>query len=151
MRQKAIGLAIAALAVAGCGVASSPEPTSVFLGDATPGPMSIATEASPDPSGACAGAAIRGLLIPAPKVGFMLLSNGQGHAVIWPFGYSGRWDTGGAVLLDRSGAVVAHEADGIAMYGSLDTSGTLRACDDPRVVITDPAPQLPPLPTISPT
>jgi hypothetical protein len=140
-------LVIAVAVTAACGSAGSPQPTSVFLADATPGPMAIETEPSQDSSAPCLGTQVDGLLVPAPQVGFVLFVNGQGHAVIWPFGYSGLWQSDGAVLLDRSGTVVAHEADRISLLGSIASSGVVHPCYDPYIRITVPAPQLPPLPT----
>jgi hypothetical protein len=106
---------------------------------------------SPDPSAVCPGTEVDGLLIPVPEAGFALFVNGSFHAVKWPFGYSAQWQSDGAVLLDRTGTIVAHEADGISLLGAIAPSGVVHPCFDPQIKIIVPAPQLPPLPTLSPT
>jgi hypothetical protein len=147
----ALALVVTASAAAGCGSAPSPQPTFVFHEDATPGPVTLVTEPSSDPSAGCSGTEVDGLLMPVPNEGFALFINGDIHAVRWPFGYSARWQSDGAVLLDRSGAVIAHEADGIRLLGSIAASGVVHPCFDPQVRVAVPAPDLPPLPTVSPT
>lgn len=91
------------------------------------------------------------MLLPVPNAGFAMFMDGEFHAVRWPFGYSARWQSDGAVLLDRSGAIVAHELDGISLVGSIAASGVVHPCFDPQVRIIVPAPERPPLPTVSPT
>jgi len=55
--------------------------------------------------------------------------------VIWPNGYSARDDGGRIVVLDATGAVVAHEGDRVAIGGGeIDAQGTWMGCGGTTVL-----------------
>lgn len=78
-----------------------------------------------------------GRLTPDPRSGLGLAtSNGEVRAMIWPFGYTGREEPDGAVLVDPDGHIVAREGALVRFVGATATSepGWSYACSGIGVV-----------------
>ena len=55
--------------------------------------------------------------------------------VVWPYGYAARDDGGRFVVLDASGAVVAHEGDRVSIGGGeIGTDGTWGGCGETTIL-----------------
>jgi hypothetical protein len=65
-------------------------------------------------------------------------SSGVVHKTLWPFGFSARGTSGGVVLVNGDGAVVAREGDSVQFGGGeMDNAGTWLACSDIRFRLTN--------------
>lgn len=125
-------LALLALAVTGCSVFPSPEP-SPRPGEAVP----LLTQPSPQPGEACAAGRIGGVLTADPTYGLGLSSDGAVRGVIWPHGYSARHEPGGIVLIDRLGQIVAREGDRIVMGGFMSDDHVNHPCYSPNLEVVE--------------
>jgi hypothetical protein len=62
--------------------------------------------------------AVEGRLVRHPISGLGLeKDNGVVRGVLWPFGWSARWDGDQIALINRAGQIVAREGDQISMSG----------------------------------
>lgn len=78
---------------------------------------------------ACDQALLAGELVRSSQSGLAIRSADQTTEVVWPFGYSAsQQQSGGVVLRDETGNVVAHEGQRVEMAGGLDANGTWKAC-----------------------
>ena len=101
------------------------------------GSIALHTLAEPPKStDVCEAASIGGFLAPDAAYG-LGLRDGEGkvHGVIWPYGFTGRRDINGVLLIDPSGNVVAREGDKIAMRGAYGDDGTQHPCSDPALQV----------------
>jgi hypothetical protein len=78
----------------------------------------------------------QGTLVREERSGVALRDvQGLVRQVIWPRGYSARDDGGRIVVLDATGAVVAHEGDRVAIGGGeIDAQGTWMGCGGTTVL-----------------
>jgi hypothetical protein len=123
-RLSAVLLACMALAVGGCTV-------SLKTASRPPGANDV-----------CEAALIGGYLVPDGTYGLALRdADDRIQGVIWPYGYAGRRELAGVVLLDGDGQVVAQEGDLVQMRGARGDDGTNYPCSEPelRVIEEDPA------------
>ncbi len=123
-------LAFLALAVTGCTVSPTADP-SPSPGEA----VSLQTQPSPAPGEACAAARLGGVLTADPTYGLGLRRGDTVHGVLWPYGYSARYEPGGIVLIDRTGRIVAREGDQIAMGGFMSDDGVNHPCYTPYLEV----------------
>ncbi len=100
-------------------------------------PMGLRTQ--PAPISACMDALATGVLVTSNLSGLAIrIDDGDIQEVEWPFEYTARRDTGGAVLLDSVGVEVAREGQLIQMGGGTGADGVFYAC--PGSISVVPAP-----------
>jgi hypothetical protein len=116
-------LVVAALVVAGCGVVPG-------QGNATPGPISLRTAASPVPESPCAGTTVEGTLVESAASGLgLLLASAPGPtAVTWPYGWTAGPSIGGSNLMDPTGNTVARTGDIVRIEASALGGGSWLVC-----------------------
>ena len=98
---------------------------------------------APEPPGtpqACMAALITGTLVRNPTSGVALRDEqGLVRQVVWRYGYGARDNGGRLVVLDASGAVVAHEGDRVSIGGGeIDNKGTWSGCGDTTILAPCP-------------
>jgi hypothetical protein len=95
---------------------------------------SVAIRTEERPTDVCAMARVGGVLVADPVWGVGLANEGPSRGVVWPAGYSARWDLDGVVLLGPGGGIVAREGDTIASAGHASDDGVSHPCGNIRVV-----------------
>jgi len=82
-------------------------------------PIRLATNPRPPgPSDGCILMSVEGTVVRHSIYGLGLeKSNGAVRGVLWPFGWSARWDSDRVALVNRAGKVVAREGDHISLSG----------------------------------
>jgi len=131
---RVVTLAFLALALAGCAVPPSTQPSStqpsLSPGEAVP----LLTQPSPHPGEVCLAARISGVLTADPTYGLGLWRNGAVRGILWPHGYSARYELGGIVLINPSGRIVAREGDDVVMAGFTSDDRISHPCNEPNGV-----------------
>lgn len=119
-----------AIAIAACAPGPTATPTAAVV--------AIRTQEPPPDDGlqACMGALMEGTLVASAGSGIGVRDpNGLTHAVIWPFGHSGRVDAAGLHLVDPAGVIVATVGDTVQVGGGeIGGAGTWVACTGISVV-----------------
>lgn len=82
----------------------------------------------------CAAARVGGTLVADSTWGLGLINDGPSRGVVWPLGYTARWESTGIVLLDDTGAIVAREGDQIRSSGHASDDGVSHPCGRIQVV-----------------
>ena len=125
-----LAILIAAGVLSACGQVGPS--ASAVIGGTPPGTIALRTQ-TPEPPGtlqACMAALTSGTLVRDATSGVALRDpDGSVRQVVWPYGYTARDDGGRLVVLDASGAVVAHEGDRVSIGGGeIDSRGTWLGC-----------------------
>jgi hypothetical protein len=88
----------------------------------------VALRTAPAAVDACDEALLAGELVASSQSGLAVRTADQVTEVLWPFGYSASRETGGLVLRDETGTVIAHEGHRVEMTGGLGGQGAWKAC-----------------------
>ena len=75
-----------------------------------------------------------GVLTADPTYGLGLWRNGAVRGILWPHGYSARYELGGIVLINPSGRIVAREGDDVVMAGFTSDDRISHPCNEPNGV-----------------
>lgn len=135
-KSPSIAAAFLVVALSSCGSPSvSPPSTTASQRCAAVGcEVELLTQPQLSPGEGCQAARISGKLVVDSETGLGLMRNGSTRAVKWPNGFSARRDENGIVLLDRTGGVLAHEGDDVAMDGVKDADFDY-PCWEPNLVV----------------
>lgn len=151
------GLSLAVLVVVGLavvGLANRPSPQAPAGGGPriVPLPTHPVVSIPPGAAGGCPDALATGILAGDPddaEVAWLLGSDGARHRILWPTGYSARFDPA-LELIGPGGVVVAREGDRLELGGGVGADGRFDACGQIGVVSATLLPEPAPTPTPEP-
>ena len=114
--RRLIGLALVVVVLTGC------------AGQLRTGPQNMGN--------ACDASLISGVLAPSPATGVGIRDlEGIVQPVLWPFGFSSRFDGTAVVLFDGTGQLIAREGDQIEAGGSAGADGIFVICPAESITV----------------